>query len=132
MSAKKISSCLNCNSEIEYLPSQQTGKYCNNKCQGEYEYSNVTLIRFSDGLITERHTLRKILKKEVSDTCNECGLKDWNGKEIVLQVDHIDGNAGNNFPDNLRLICPNCHSQTEHFGGRNKGNGRKSRGLPLR
>lgn len=87
--------------------------------------------RFLDGMIAERTTLRKHLSIHNGYVCVGCGLSDWNNKPITLIVDHIDGNAGNNLPSNLRLLCPNCNSQTETFGGRNKGNGRKSRGLSL-
>lgn len=57
-------------------------------------------------------------------SCECCGISEWQGKEIGLQLDHIDGNADNNHEDNLRLLCPNCHSQTDTFGAKNKGNGR--------
>jgi hypothetical protein len=49
---------------------------------------------------------------------------------LTLWTDHIDGNATNNHPSNFRLICPNCDSQSDTFGGKNYGKGRKSRGLP--
>ena len=53
--------------------------------------------------------------------CNICSqLPKWNGKVLVLQVDHIDGNRTNNNIENLRFLCPNCHTQTETFAGRNK------------
>jgi len=51
--------------------------------------------------------------------CSECGLSEWRGKSLVLQLDHIDGNNSNHRLENLRLLCPNCHSQTETFAGRN-------------
>lgn len=52
--------------------------------------------------------------------CYICGLKNWLGSEISLQLDHIDGVSNNNSLSNLRLLCPNCHSQTETYAGRNK------------
>lgn len=88
--------------------------------------------RFLNGDISERATLRRWLAKERGYKCECCGVSDWNDKPITLIVDHRDGDAGNNKPANLQLLCPNCNSQTDTFGARNKGNGRKSRGLPLR
>jgi 5-methylcytosine-specific restriction endonuclease McrA len=91
-----------------------------------------TYRRFLAGEVTERITLRQSLARYYGYKCNVCSISEWNGKQLTLQVDHINGHAGNNMPNNLRLICPNCHAQTETFGGRNKGKGRKSQGLKTR
>ena len=47
--------------------------------------------------------------------CECCGIETWNNKPIVLQIHHKDGNNQNHSKDNLQLLCPNCHSQTENF-----------------
>jgi predicted HNH restriction endonuclease len=52
-----------------------------------------------------------------------CGLSEWMDKRIPLEIDHIDGNSDNNVEQNLRLICPNCHAQTETYKGANAGKG---------
>lgn len=65
-----------------------------------------------------------ILQKELkSYKCEKCGISDWCGSKIILELDHIDGVHDNNEIDNLRLLCPNCHSQTDTFRGRNINKG---------
>ena len=56
--------------------------------------------------------LKRAMKESGLQEVCSCGIIDtWNGKPIVLEVDHIDGDWLNNNLDNLRFICPNCHSQ---------------------
>ncbi|MFA9428893.1 HNH endonuclease [Egicoccus sp. AB-alg2] len=55
--------------------------------------------------------------------CARCGLERWLGRPIALQLDHVNGDRCDNRLENLRLLCPNCHSQTGTFAGRNVGNG---------
>ena len=49
--------------------------------------------------------------------CEICGITKWHGKPIVCQLHHIDGNNQNNNLENLQILCPNCHSQTENYCG---------------
>ncbi len=67
--------------------------------------------------------LRNRLIKEgvMQNTCSECGVGPlWNGKPIQCQLDHRDGDRHNHKRGNLRMLCANCHSQTETFSGKNK------------
>jgi hypothetical protein len=57
-------------------------------------------------------SIKKWLKEEKNNTCEKCGICEWNGKNLPMEVDHIDGNTKNNDLSNLRVLCPNCHSQT--------------------
>ena len=68
---------------------------------------------------------KKYFLEEQEHCCAICGMKDeWNGKQLIFVLDHIDGNADNNNRDNLRLICPNCDSQLDTFKSKNKKSAR--------
>ena len=122
--------CKNCGNETKWSH-QKMNVFCSNKCCGEYKLKE-TKQRYLEGRVAERPVLRRLLTEELGYICTVCGVSDYNNLPITLQVDHIDGDASNNMPYNLRLLCPNCHSQSPNFGGRNKGKGRAARGLPLR
>jgi hypothetical protein len=66
--------------------------------------------------------LRKRIKLEQDNKCNKCGIDSWNDKPIVLELEHKDGDHNNNKRENLESLCPNCHSQTETWRGKNKKN----------
>jgi hypothetical protein len=55
--------------------------------------------------------------------CERCGIADWLGRPLSLALHHINGDNRDNRLENLALLCPNCHSQTENFAGRNAGRG---------
>ena len=56
--------------------------------------------------------------------CSECKIQQWNNKKITLELDHIDGNSANCKLVNLRYLCPNCHSQTTTYKGKNMNTGK--------
>ena len=65
---------------------------------------------------------RMLKENRISNKCQECGLENlWNGKPIKLHLDHINGDNTDHRIENLRMLCPNCHSQTETYAGKNKG-----------
>lgn len=66
----------------------------------------------------KRHLLLEGIKK---NECELCGIKDWMGAPLSCHLDHINGISHDHRIENLRMICPNCHSQTDTYCGRNKG-----------
>lgn len=66
-------------------------------------------------------TLRKwFIKGEyIPYKCDYCGISEWQGKDLSLQLDHINGDNHDNRLENLHWLCPNCHSQTDTFAGKN-------------
>jgi 5-methylcytosine-specific restriction endonuclease McrA len=56
----------------------------------------------------------------LENRCSECGLHEWRGKPLSIHIDHINGVRDDHRLENLRMLCPNCHSQTETYGGRNR------------
>jgi hypothetical protein len=110
--------------------------FCSQACHRDFEYKDFiekwkrgeVLGGSEDGYKTHRKVRRYILEKS-NYCCEQCGWSGINiasGKSTVC-VDHKDGNAGNNAEENLRALCPNCHSLTPTFGGLNRGNGRPTR-----
>jgi ssDNA-binding Zn-finger/Zn-ribbon topoisomerase 1 len=124
--------CLSCSKENVWSR-HKINKFCDNKCQQNYQF-NKYIAEWKSGLQdgrkgklqTSGYIHRYVLEK-YNYSCTVCGISEWNKQPIVLELEHIDGNGFNNNEDNLRVLCPNCHSQTKTYKSKNKGSGRQHR-----
>jgi len=75
--------------------------------------------RLVKGINTNNWVKARLLKEGyLKNECLWCGIgPEWNGEPLTLQLDHIDGDNTNNLQENLRILCPNCHSQTDTWSG---------------
>ena len=98
------------------------------EASGMIRYSDEEIFR-KDSWVSSQSLKKRYLKKRGSDIfCDFCKISEWRGQDLTLQLDHCDGDSSNNLWENLRLLCPNCHSQTETFCGKN----RKDSGIAMR
>ncbi|SRR6056297_53426 len=134
MSRKKLGYyCLYCNKLNDYRGSSCRNTFCNNKCQGHYrreKWLEDNYEKFVTGQLTARNAYKKYVKERDGENCAICGQEPMhNGKKLTMILDHIDGDASHNMPENFRLVCPNCDSQLPTFKSRNTGNGRATKGM---
>ena len=121
--------CLNCSKELKKDQHYKVRKYCNHICQNLYRRKSINeRIENGDISLYEKN-YKKYLIEKYGEKCMECSWDKIHPKTgvVPIQLEHIDGNSINNNLDNLKLLCPNCHSLTLTFGALNKGNGRKNR-----
>lgn len=86
------------------------------------ELSAIHIARFAKRTFDECgwDSKRKRIIAEQDNKCLSCGLSEWLGNPIVLEVDHINGDNTDDSRTNLRALCPNCHASTTTWKGRNK------------
>ena len=133
MSKNETYRCLYCDTIIPWKGNSVRHKYCNNRCQGDHRsetWLKENKEKFTNGLLTGRGAIKKFVSLRDGYHCSVCGqLPEHNGKSLIMILDHIDGNASNNMPDNFRLVCPNCDTQLPTYKAKNMGFGRAARGM---
>lgn len=123
--------CSNPECKKEFRPLRNSiDKYCSTKCHLRHKH----LLTYQKVICGDKSIMRanyspkrfkEDILKEQDGVCAICGCgQEWNGKELVFVLDHIDGNAANNRRDNLRCICPNCDSQLPTYKSKNKNGAR--------
>ena len=95
----------------------------NRKIAERQLHANTILVRDRhNGRREQAYMLRKsLIEVGIPELCSQCQMGPvWCGEPMVLEVDHIDGDPLNNLQNNLRFLCPNCHSQTATSGVKNR------------
>lgn len=92
----------------------------NNNCNARHKLEDI-LVSNSTYMNISRLKIRLVNAGLLEYKCAKCGNGgNWLGDKLVLELDHIDGVYNNHQLHNLRFLCPNCHSQTKTYTGRNK------------
>lgn len=115
----------------ETFRSRNKSKFCSKKCFSTHRQQLFDqVIIENNGFLPNavNNTIRSFLIRRNGNNCMLCGMDadNWHGKSLTLIVDHINGHANDNSLDNLRVICPNCDSQTDTYKGANRGNSTRS------
>ena len=119
----KILQCCKCNEDVE-VDSRASKIKCE-KCrhpEGKKKRTDYYKVITGEETTTSYTCLRAFLIKEgiKENKCEECGITEWRGKPLCIQLHHKDGNRKNNLLENLKMACPNCHTQTGTWGVRNR------------
>lgn len=128
---------MNCFSCQKQLTKRSQKKFCSNLCQNDHEYTIYVQewlkgsVSGGRGIVAKNMTghILRYLKDKFGESCSSCNWKTINPitQKVPLEIDHIDGDSENNSPDNLRVLCPNCHSLTTSYKNLNYGKGREWR-----
>lgn len=91
------------------------------KTKSQKLYKKSTEYLAKDSSISSYKLKEKLIKDGIKENkCEICGISEWQGKELVCQLHHINGDHHDNRLENLQLLCPNCHSQTDTYCGKSE------------
>lgn len=80
------------------------------------------------GRTSRKHLKRRLLQEGLKQNqCEICGLTDWLGKPLTMQLHHVNGDGSDNRLENIQFLCANCHSQTDTYGAKNRHRAQKLR-----
>ena len=118
-SGVKIHNCLFCQKQFNHCHSTMN-KFCSNQCNAKFVWEKISVPKILQGLGGNLHRYLREIRGDKCELCNQTNV--WNDKPLKLQLDHIDGHSDNNKLTNVRLLCPNCHTQTDNYGSKGHGN----------
>lgn len=101
-------------------------RYFHNNRFNNRKYTNEEMFIANSSYTNGKGIKNRLIREGLKEyKCEKCGnIGEWNGEKLNLQIDHINGINTDNSIDNLRFLCPNCHSQTETFCSKNRDNGK--------
>ena len=114
---EKTKKCKNC---YKFILSNLT--YCSDECREEGLLKNHIPDNeiFIEHCPYKRKAVKRYFMRKISNECSICGQQPiWFGQKLIMVLDHINGINDDCRITNLRLLCPNCNSQTQTFSGRN-------------
>lgn len=90
------------------------------KIKSESRHIPLAVLLDYDRMTARGHVKKRLISAGLLTLeCTRCKLKDWLGEPLSLELHHINGVKNDHHLENLQLLCPNCHSQTSTYGGRN-------------
>ena len=105
--------------------------FCNHECRVNFIQTEIYQ-QIDEGVykvepFSGNHVVRNYLVLRRGYKCEDCGLSEWKQQKIPLTVHHVDGDASNNHPSNIKLFCWNCHALTDNYGNKNEKSSRVKR-----
>jgi predicted transcriptional regulator len=124
-SKRELKKCINCEELTK-------NKFCTSFCSSSYKHKEAyndylkNNYKYCNGGYTPKN-FKDFFLNDQNNKCQICNIDSkWMNRDLIFVIDHIDGDASNNKRENIRMICPNCDSQTETFKSKNKNSKRRN------